>query len=83
MPNPVRQCRSLESGALARIDRGLPVKRQVIGIFGHQSLAHYGKVNIRDSQGTENRRSQLRMKVGDLSILTNESPRLPLKSCPS
>lgn len=38
MPNPVRQCRSIESDALAGIDLGLPVQRQVIGIFGHQNL---------------------------------------------
>jgi len=34
MPNPVRQCRSIESDALAGIDLGLPVERQMIGIFG-------------------------------------------------
>lgn len=38
MPNPVRQCRSIESDALAAIDLGLPIERQVIGIFGHQNL---------------------------------------------
>jgi hypothetical protein len=38
MPNPVRQRRSIESDALAGIDLGLPVERQMIGIFGHQNL---------------------------------------------
>lgn len=33
MPNPVRQCRSIKSDALASIDLGLPVERQMIGIL--------------------------------------------------
>ena len=38
MPNPVRQCRAVELDALAGINLGLPVERQMIGIFGHQNL---------------------------------------------
>jgi hypothetical protein len=38
MPNPVRQSRSIESDALAGIDLGLPIQRQMIGIFGYRSL---------------------------------------------
>ena len=42
MLNPVRQRRSIESDALAGIDLGLPVERQMIGIFGHQNLGDRG-----------------------------------------
>lgn len=38
MPNPVRQCRSVEMDALAGIDLGMPLEWQMIGIFGHQNL---------------------------------------------
>lgn len=38
MPNPIRRRRSIESDALAGIDLGLLVERQIIGIFGHQNL---------------------------------------------
>jgi len=38
MPNPVRQRRSIESDALAGIDLGPPIQRQMIGIFGYRNL---------------------------------------------
>lgn len=44
MPNPIRQGRSIESDALAGIDLGLPVERQMIGIFGHQNLGDVASV---------------------------------------
>jgi hypothetical protein len=38
MPHPVRERRPVEMDALAGIDLGLPVERQMIGIFRHQNL---------------------------------------------
>jgi hypothetical protein len=39
MPHPVCERRPVEMDALAGIDLGLPVERQMIGIFGHQNLS--------------------------------------------
>jgi hypothetical protein len=39
---PVRQCRTIELNALAGVNLGLPVERQVIGIFGDQDLGDGG-----------------------------------------
>jgi hypothetical protein len=38
--NPIGQGRAVQRDALAGIDLGLPVKRQVIGVFGDQHLGH-------------------------------------------
>ncbi|OIQ65658.1 hypothetical protein GALL_527800 [mine drainage metagenome] len=38
MPDPVCERRPIEMDALASIDLGLPIERQMIGIFGHQNL---------------------------------------------
>jgi len=42
LSHPVRQCRTIEIDALAGINLGLPVQRQMIGIFGHQNLGDGG-----------------------------------------
>lgn len=38
MANPVRQRRAIQLDALAGVNLGLPVQRQMISIFGHQNL---------------------------------------------
>jgi hypothetical protein len=40
--NPVRQRGTIQIDTVAGIDLGLPVQRQVIGIFGHQNLGDRG-----------------------------------------
>ena len=42
MSDPVRQRRTIEIDALAGVNLGLPVQRQMIGIFGHQNLGDGG-----------------------------------------
>jgi hypothetical protein len=53
MPHPVRQRRPVESDALAGIDLGLPVERQMIGIFRHQNLGdgRLGRQSALDQPG--------------------------------
>ena len=42
MADPVRQRGAIEIDALAGVDLGLPVQRQMVGIFGHQNLGDGG-----------------------------------------
>ena len=42
MADPVRQRRTIQIDALAGVNLGLPVQRQMIGIFGHQHLGDGG-----------------------------------------
>jgi len=42
MADPVCQRRTIQIDALAGVDLGLPVQRQVVGIFRHQDLSHRG-----------------------------------------
>ena len=42
MADPVGQRRAIEIDALAGVDLGLPVERQMVGIFGHQNLGDGG-----------------------------------------
>ena len=38
--DPIGQCRAIEHDALPRIDLGLPIQRQMIGVFGDENLRH-------------------------------------------
>jgi hypothetical protein len=40
--NPVRQRGTIQIDTLAGVDLGLPIQRQMIGIFGHQNLGDRG-----------------------------------------
>jgi hypothetical protein len=46
-PDPVGECRAGKSNALARIDRRLSIKRQMVGIFGDQHMREEASAGTR------------------------------------